>query len=119
MTNDANVIEAFSALSYEEKADLLLQLGHELTMLARLAYEPGTEGVTRPRWLRAINEIQHRIFGFLLPLLREDARRYPDETLVKILLEGWGDPELACLVRKSFERFVPTAAQKNGPPIQP
>ena len=49
-------------LNKHEKAMLLLTYGHQLTIMARDAYEFQGPGVTKPRLLRDTNEILHRIF---------------------------------------------------------
>ena len=43
----------------------LAYLAHELTVSARMTYEPGTENVTAPQLLRAFNEVQHHVTGAL------------------------------------------------------
>lgn len=45
-----------------QKALLLLGYGHQLTVMAREAYEFQGSGVTNPRLLRDANEILHRVF---------------------------------------------------------
>lgn len=103
MTVD-EAIAVFSAYSPEEKKEFLAQLMYELTVYARDNYEVGGEGLTNPQRVRRINEIQHRLSAFLRQLLREDSRRYPDDAIVRIVLEHPGDEGLAWQAMASFER---------------
>ena len=48
----------------------LAQVGHTLTVMARDAYEFQGPGVTKPRLLRDLNEIHHRIYPHIYCLLR-------------------------------------------------
>jgi hypothetical protein len=97
-------IAVFSAYSSDEKKEFLAQLIYELTVVARDSYEAGQEGLTNPRRVRVINEVQHRLAAFLGQLLRGDERRHPDESLVKIVLEQSGDDGLAWQMAAAFER---------------
>ncbi|MBI1923860.1 hypothetical protein HYR99_06380 [Candidatus Poribacteria bacterium] len=81
------VTNEFLALAVDGKIKLLVRLAHELTILARDTYEVGTDRVAAPERLRMINEIQHRVTSFVDDLLNEDIDRYPDEVLMKIILE--------------------------------
>ncbi len=99
----ADATTYFSALSLDEKAEFLALLAHELTIVARDAYEVGEEGLTHPSRMRAVNEVQHRLTAFLAALLRGDPRRYPDDILVRILLE---QPQDAVLQRQLAEAFA-------------
>jgi hypothetical protein len=45
----------------QEKSLFLAALAHELTIVARVTYVPQTEDLQHPRWLRWINEYQHRV----------------------------------------------------------
>ena len=100
----ADAIAYFSALSLGRKASLLAALAHELTIVARDTYEAGTENLTCPSRMRAINEVQHRLTAFLAALLRGDPRRYPDDILVRILLEHPGDVVLERQLAEAFLR---------------
>ena len=95
---------AFSALSPGEQKELIAQLIYELTVVARGGYEVGGEGLTDPRLVRRINEVQHFLGAFLGKLLREDPQRYPDEVLLRIVLEHGGDEELERQVGAAFAR---------------
>jgi hypothetical protein len=86
MTTD-EAIALFSSYSPSEKKEFLAQLMYELTVVARDSYEAGEDGLTNPRRVRRINEVQHCLSAFLGKLLRDDPQRYPDEVLVRIVLE--------------------------------
>jgi hypothetical protein len=91
--NVDEAIAVFSSYSLEEKKEFLAQLIYELTLVARDSYEVGGEGLTNPQHVRRVNEAQHRLSAFLGKLLRDDPQRYPDDTLVKIVV-GWsGDDQ--------------------------
>jgi len=105
MTTD-EAITIFSAFSPGEKADFLAALMHELTVVARDSYEVGDDGLTNPRRVRRINEIQHRLSGFLWALLRDNPRRYPDDVIIKIVLEYPDDHTLAQHTSTAFARLV-------------
>lgn len=51
-----------------QKSMLLLTYGHQLTVMAREAYEFQGPGVDKPRLLRDSNEIMHRVFQALREL---------------------------------------------------
>jgi hypothetical protein len=105
MTVD-EAIAVFSSYSDEEKKEFLAQLVYELTVVARGCYEVGGEGLTDPPRTRRINEVQHRVAAFLWALLREDPRRFPDDVLVKIVLEQPDDEELGRELRATFARMT-------------
>jgi len=89
----AEAIALFSSYSAQEKKEFVAQLIHELTVVARDSYEVGADGLTNPQRVRKINEIQHRLSSFLKHLLRDDPRRYPDDFVVRLVLEEPGDDE--------------------------
>ena len=118
MTEEAKIVEAFCRMSCQEKTAFLVRVGFELTVTARLAYEVGTENLTYPRWLRSINEVQHRILGYLTALAADDARRYPDDALAHILLEGWGDQALQKEILRICLGILALPQPRNGVPQQ-
>jgi hypothetical protein len=103
-------IDAFSHFSNQEKSEFLAHLSHELTILARAAYVPGTEDLNDPARLRRINELQHQLSGFLMKLLSNDVERYPDDVFVRILVERSGGGELQNEVQNVFSRLVDRSA---------
>src|ERR1043165_2878293 len=105
MTVD-EAISTFSSYSAEEKKEFLAQLSYELTVVARGCYEVETEGLAEPQRLRRINEVQHRVSAFLWALLRDDPRRYPDDVLIRIILEQPDDEVLRRELSKTFARMT-------------
>jgi hypothetical protein len=103
--NIAEAIAYFTALSPEDKASFLARLVHELTMVARDTYEAGTENLTCPARMRAVNEIQHRLTAYLAALLGGDSRRYPDDILVRSVLEQPQDEILERQLAEAFSRI--------------
>lgn len=101
MTTD-EAIAVFSSYSSEEKKEFLAQLMYELTIVARDSYAPQEDGLTNPQRVRLINEVQHRLSAFLGALLRDDPRRYPDDVLVRIVLEESGDDVLSQHIMAAF-----------------
>lgn len=89
-----HAIETFCKYSPQEKIDFLVQFAHAMTILARETYAVEKDGLTNQSRLRIINEIQHRVLGFLIALRKHDAKRYPDEVLVRIMLEHPEDLDL-------------------------
>ncbi|HEY0080735.1 MAG TPA: hypothetical protein VGB73_19180 [Pyrinomonadaceae bacterium] len=108
MTAD-EAIPVFSSYSRSEKEEFLAQLMYELTLVARASYEAGGDGLTELQRVRRINEVQHRISAFLLALLRDEPQRYPDDVLVRIILE---QPDDAVLGRQLSEAFARLTAQR-------
>ena len=104
--NICDAIDTFSHYSPQEKSDFLIRLAHALTILARETYEVGGESLTQPARLRLINEIQHRVMGFLIALRAHDTRRYPDEVLVRIILKHPEDSDLQRQVWEMFDRLI-------------
>ena len=105
MTVD-EAIAAFSSYSAEEKREFLAQLMYELTVVARGCYEVGTERLTEPERMRRINEVQHRVGAFLWAMLRNDPKRYPDDILVRIVLEQPNDEVLGRELNEVFARMT-------------
>ena len=99
-------IATFSSYSPEEKTDFLARLAHALTILARDTYEVGQEGLVNPTRMRIINEKQHRVIGFLLALIRNDPKRYPDDVLMNIILEQSGDAHLQRQLQEVVTRLM-------------
>jgi hypothetical protein len=83
----------FQQLSADKQMRVLAAFGHNLTIAARDTYEFQAPGVRVPERLRSINEIQHRVLAHILALATQDARRYPDDTLLTIALAE-GDEHL-------------------------
>jgi hypothetical protein len=77
-----------------------------LTILARDTYAVGEDGLSHPSRLRTINEVQHRVTSFLIALRKEEAQRYPDDLLVRIILEHPEDMELQRQLRQAFDHLM-------------
>lgn len=105
MTTD-EAIAVFSSYSREEKKEFLARLIYELTIVTRDSYEVRRDGLSNPERVRRINEIQHRASAFLWALLCDDERRYPDEILIKIVLEQPEDDALARQINEVFARLT-------------
>jgi len=99
-------IASFSGLDHDGKADFLALLAHELTIAARDTYEVGGNSLTDPARMRSINEIQHRLLGFLASLLNGDRERYSDEMLVRWALEHPEDSVLQQQLSWAFDRAL-------------
>jgi len=84
-------IDGFARLGRERQIKFLAVLGHNLTIAARDTYEFQSSHVVSPERLRQINEIQHRVFGHIIALLKDDVGRYPDDVLVSIVLDQQDD----------------------------
>ena len=96
-----------SGMTDGELSKLLSFLGHELTIIARTAYEFQGPGVTDPRFLRDLNEIQHRVFGQLMAIARGKRSDYlPVDILVSWLLAENKPARLKLEVAYAFERAL-------------
>jgi hypothetical protein len=100
------VIQTFSHYSPQEKSDFLLQLAHALTMIARDTYEVAGEGLTEPARIRRINEVQHRVTSSLVAFMRQDGQRYPDDVLMRIILEHADDLELQQQLQEAVRQLM-------------
>jgi hypothetical protein len=94
---------AFSTLTEREQALLLASFSHELTIVAREGYEPGTERLSDPELLRRINEIQHRIASAIMARLSNSNRRYSDAALISIIV-GSGTDAFGKRLQSLFHR---------------
>jgi hypothetical protein len=102
-------IAVYSSYSDAEKSDFLAQLSRELTIYVRDCYEVGSDRFTDPKRVRLLNEVQHRISNQLVGLLRKSKGQYPDEVLVRIILEH---PQDEALARSLANEFARLAAQR-------
>ena len=106
MSEVHRAMETFRKYSPQEKNDFLVQFAHALTILARHTYAVAEDGLTNPSRLRIMNEIQHRVTGFLMALRKQDAKRYPDDVLVRIILEHPEDIDLQRQLQETCDRLM-------------
>jgi hypothetical protein len=99
------LVDQFRGLPSASQAEALVRLAHELTIVGRDAYEPGSLDLRQPRRLRTLNEVQHKITSHVAALLAADPDRYPDDVLASIILEQ-DDPELRRQVAAAFARSL-------------
>ena len=78
----------------------------ELTIRARDTYDVGGDGLDNPERMRSYNEVQHRLLGFLAALLKGDPKRYPDDVLIRIILEHPRDAVLQQQMAEAFARAL-------------
>jgi hypothetical protein len=104
--NVHQAIATFASYSPQAQTDFLVRLAHALTILARDTYDVGREGLTHPARLRLLNEVEHRVTGFLLALMKNDPQRYPDDVLVRIILEHPEDVDLQRQLQETFGRLT-------------
>jgi hypothetical protein len=104
--NVHQAIETFGKYSLQEKIDVFVYFAHALTILARDTYAVGEDGLTHPSRLRTMNEIQHRVMSFLIALRKDEAPRYPDDVLVRIILEHPEDVELQRQLQDAFDHLM-------------
>jgi hypothetical protein len=109
-------LETFCKYAPQEKIDFLVQFAHALTILARDTYAVGEDGLTNPVRLRIINEIQHRVTGCLMALCKDAAKRYPDDVLVRILLDHPEDLDLQRQLQETCRRLMGQMAMTTEPP---
>lgn len=95
MLDTEAAIAFFSGLSAAEQLRFLIAFSHRLTVAARDTYEFQKDGVTDPKRLRTLNEIQHRVSGHALALLHGQPDRYPDDVLIRIFLDDKPESERA------------------------
>lgn len=108
--NDSSLVQAFVNCSCAEKVSLLLRLAHELTIIARDTYDRDSDGLTNPVRTRTINEVQHRVLSFLISLRENKIYRYPDDVLVRIVVDHPEDIELQRQLQEVFSRIVSQVA---------
>ena len=97
-----------SDLSPAEQARFLALLGHELTILGRSSYEFQGPGVTNPRLLRDLNEIQHRVHRQLLSLTSRGETDFAADVLASWLFaenKPYLQPDLAFAFEQAAQRF--------------
>jgi hypothetical protein len=86
MTSD-EVKSAFLSMSPTRKTQVLLLLAHNLTVCARAAYLPEVSDHLARKRLRALNETLHIVTGQVTHMVLGNAKRYPDDVFMDILVE--------------------------------
>lgn len=81
MMTQSEIQKILETLSSDKQAELLLSYGHQLTVMARDAYEFQGPGVTNPRLLRDVNEIYHRLFPQIEELVQKGKAVFPDDVM--------------------------------------
>jgi hypothetical protein len=109
-----SAITFLQTLSQSEKTHVLARLCHDLTAIARDTYGDG-RGVQFPERLRAFNEIQHRMTGFLTSLLDGDINCCPDESIATIFFGQREDMHIVKLLAFVFERVCQTVSHCPSP----
>ncbi len=99
-------IAVFSTYSPKEKEEFLAHLIYELTVVMRDSYEVGGDSLTNPQRSRRINEVQHRVSALLWASLRGDSQTFPDEFLVRLVMEHPADNVLERQLGEIFTRLV-------------
>jgi hypothetical protein len=79
-------LEIFTSLDKESRLLFLARYGHQLTIIARSAYVEEVSDMLAMRLLRDLNEIEHRLFGYMASIMTNDAHCFDDRTIVSILL---------------------------------
>jgi hypothetical protein len=102
MTLD-EIVVAYAALPTDRQIRLLADYASRLTIIARGTYVRGAEDIADPRRLRMFNEVQHRVTGHLCKLLAHDARRYPDDVIVRNMIDG-DDAELLAAFEAAMQQ---------------
>ena len=100
------IITIFSAYSLQEKEEFLAHLSYELTIVMRDSYEVGVDSLANPQRARRINEVQHRVSALLWASLRHDLQTFPDEFLVRLVMEHPDDSVLERQLSEAFTRLV-------------
>ncbi len=101
----ASARRILASLTPDKNARMLAMLCHELTILARDTYGEANE-VGAPSRLRAINEIEHRMTGFLMEILEHEGSDYPHDAIIRIYFCDRDDEHLQRLLAFSFERAI-------------
>src|SRR5215468_6224288 len=83
----SELLQIYTVLDSSAKARFLAGVLHQLTVLMRENYNESIDSGKRIKRLMGANELQHHLSSELRHHLEEDAKRYPDEVLLNILLE--------------------------------
>ena len=93
------------SLPNDDQAKLLLLYGHQMTIIARDAYEFQGSGVIDPRLLRDINEINHRLFLQVKSLVFGEEPEFPNEVIASWIM-GEDKPKLQKMCSHAIEYAI-------------
>lgn len=103
-----------ASLPSEAKLAFWSRLSHELTVIARDTYEPGTENVKDPSRLRRVNELQHILTGVIVALIEDRKPTISDGDLVGFFADPRADTELGNLLQFCLSRVVTRLQTRQG-----
>jgi hypothetical protein len=112
--------EAIQILKTEEKFEFLALLWHNLTVSARGGYaEVGTAPETGQRWMRCINEVQHKASQYMFHDLDgtqwHSPERLVDALFTAALIFGGCDSGLGTDMRRTVHYFLRRGLKRSFP----
>jgi hypothetical protein len=110
-------VRLLDSLLPEDKMRSFTRLCHNLTVVARDTYD-SAGGVTDAGRLRALNEIEHRMTGFLLALVAGDDGSDLDQAVARMFFSERADAHLARLLASAFELSLMQFGQKLPQEVQ-
>ena len=60
----------------------------------------------QPARLRRLTEMHHRVLGVVIALMKQETKRYPDEVLIRLILEHPDDLDLQQQVQQAFRHLT-------------
>jgi hypothetical protein len=104
--NHEKILKVLESLSSKEQISLLLAYGHQLSVLARTAYEFQGTGVEKPRLLRDVNEINHRIYPQVNSLVSSKSPELPNSEISSWISGEGRNEETQNASTQAFERAL-------------
>ena len=104
------IVSTYQKLDQNQQQRFLANLAFQLTILARFAYEVGTEGISRLALIRSVNEMQHRLLATLASHIEADEERFPDD----VLFNGMVDEAHTQGFREQFEFAINNTIKRIG-----
>jgi hypothetical protein len=101
MTQD-QLLAFYAKLDESERALFLIELAHNLTVVARGSYFQGA--VTDPEKLIKANEFQHRLTRIAADALQGKSPHTPEQTIERIVM-GFTELDAAHFVERVFGRW--------------
>ncbi|MBV9635802.1 MAG: hypothetical protein JOZ40_14350 [Methylobacteriaceae bacterium] len=77
----------FTGMGVSDQEKFLARLIVNLTLIARITYVVGADGVVDQRLLRLFNEASHKLSSQLSHLLSDIPQRYPDDVFANIVID--------------------------------